>query len=535
MQASTGAHVVGVSLPHPDVNDPFTMLDGVVKRIGAKLPEPNPVRLQEFKDFVKLFVKARLGPLSPDADLGFDSWIESKGYPDWRKEELRAVYDQIPFDPEVTDYAKNIRSLPKKYLKVKSFMKRETYTEKKHGRGIFARSDYMKVLFGPLCAAIEHEVYNNPEFIKHVPVAERAAFLAEFFTNDATKFIATDYSSFESSFRKELMEACENILFEHMTQFLKGKLESRMKYYTNGTNVCEFRWFTTILEACRMSGEMDTSLSNGFTNICVFYFLAYKKGHITLKDLSLPPEKVRAIVEGDDLIGYMNGDETTLEDYEQLGFNCKIEIHKAVTTASFCGMIFDPEELTNIVDPLKVLANFGWVDGKYSAVKRSRMQDLLRCKALSLVYQYPGCPIIQELGRYGMRATSTRTNNQLRQFLQTDRRMDMYTRQLYTEVLDKVPSPKPVGMKTRLLMEEKFGVTVEQQLQTEAYLRSKTDYHSPLVLPWLIWPRAWEQNDLDYCHIQRLKEDGSYEIPLYYVPGPGALDHGFATISFKRR
>lgn len=532
MQASTGVHVSGVSLPHPDVKDPFTMLDGVTKRIGARLPTPQRSDLLNFKEFVKVFVKSRFTPLSPDVDLSFEKWIEDKDYPEWRKQELREIYGNIPFDPEVTAGGK--RQLPKKYTRVKSFMKRETYPERKHGRGIFSRADEMKVLFGPLCSLIEQEVYSHPEFIKHVPVSERAKFIQEFFGNDATTFIATDYSSFESSFTKILMECCENVLFDHMTQFLKGKLESRIKYYTNGVNVAQFKWFTVLIDACRMSGEMDTSLSNGFTNICVFYYLAYCKGEITLADLAQPPAKVRAIVEGDDLLGYMNGVKPVLDDYAKLGFNCKIELHKTVTTASFCGMIFDPEDGINLTDPRKVLANFGWVDSIYAGTKQSRMRTLLRCKALSVLCQYSGCPILQELGLYGLRVTRDRSDSDLKSYLETDRRLSSWDRANYKKMLEKEQTTRVIGMRSRLLMEEKFGITVEQQLECEAYLRSLRRIQ-PLDLTMVDFPREWELSDSTYVHPQRVKEDGAFEVPLYIAPGDGTLDYKFKTISFRSR
>jgi hypothetical protein len=170
MMTSLGCHVEGAALPHPDQNDPVTMLGGVFKRIAGRLPEPNRELLEKLSLYCDKWLEKHMVPLSDDDDLSFDTWIEKRPYPLWRKDQLRKKFEEM----ETYDFHE-------KYTKVKCFMKDECYTEYKHARGIYARDDRFKVLFGPLCSAIEDRLYKHESFIKHIPVADRPKYIKEFF------------------------------------------------------------------------------------------------------------------------------------------------------------------------------------------------------------------------------------------------------------------------------------------------------------------------------------------------------------------
>lgn len=81
-----------------------------------------------------------------------------------------------------------------------------------------------------------------------------------------------------------------------------------------------------------MSGDMCTSLGNGFSNKMKAEFLAYKAGGT-----------IDGFVEGDDGL-FVTNFELRSSDYEKLGFTIKIEEIADPCEASFCGMIFGEDE-----------------------------------------------------------------------------------------------------------------------------------------------------------------------------------------------
>lgn len=138
---SAGCHVEGVSCPHPDDRDPDTVMAGVQKRFLAKPPPAERKLIGGLRLYVREQLESgRFGdPISPDEDVSFERWIEDVDYPDWRKIELKEVWNNtihISEDP--------------RYLHNKSFMKDEHYTDFKHARGINSRSDQFKCFSGPI-------------------------------------------------------------------------------------------------------------------------------------------------------------------------------------------------------------------------------------------------------------------------------------------------------------------------------------------------------------------------------------------------
>jgi len=242
---------------------------------------------------------------------------------------------------------------------------------------------------------------------------------------------------------------------------------------------CKFHDVSVDLPSCRLSGDMCTSLGNGFSNLMFALFVLHKKG---AKD-------VRIVVEGDDGLMTYNGPRVSGDDFAKLGLTIKLQDHDRIETASFCGMIFDSEELINIADPRKVLADFGWGDCQYTHAKKSKKASLLRCKALSLAYQYPGCPIISELAQYGLRATR---GHDIRWLAANTKNMwyrETLLRALKDERSLKVQTPGP---RSRALVEEMYGIKIEWQLKIEEHLRGLSTL-GPIRCPYvdLIMPDCW--------------------------------------------
>lgn len=423
-----------------------------------------------------------------DVDLDGDSWLSQINHPQWRKDELKICLDSLLECPLNEDDYEN-----------KMHQKDETYVRLKHARAINSRSDRFKVYSGPFFKQVEKIVYEHPAFIKHVPVKDRPKFIRDRLFASGGVYISTDYEAFESLFTKELMQIVEFCLYRHMAKNLPNRddLIHHIESALGGTNVCKNKFFSVTVPATRMSGDMCTSLGNGITNLVAMEFVLW-----------LLDSRGIGVVEGDDGLFRVDGPIPTDEHFRAIGLRIKIEVHNDLCSASFCGLIFDEIDLVNIVDPAKVLARFGWISAKYRCSKNSTKLKLLRCKALSLAYQYPGCPIIGELARYGLRVTRS---IDVRGFVSQSRNLGSYERDLLSKaLLADVPYSEPT-MRTRILMENVFGITLELQRKIEGYLQGLTDLvELDIPLADMFMPAVWYEYYNDYVVVQNVDLHGAY-------------------------
>lgn len=445
MRGSLGCHLIGAARPVPDTNDPANMKAGSAKRFCANPPKGCPIRLRRLRRFVRAWVRKNLVPLARDSDISYRTWLAGTNYTVARQKEL---IRKIEANPDMK---------LRKNRCVKMFLKDENYPEYKYPRGINARVDEFKCAVGPIFKLIEKELFKLDWFIKKIPVNERPAYILNKLGH-ANRFMASDYSSFEALFTRELMMACEYELYSYMVQDLPGGDEwlQLVREVIMGNNELHNKFFKILIEATRMSGEMNTSLGNSFSNLMFTLFLAEENGC----------DNVEGVVEGDDGLFTMSGPFPTAKDYESLGLTIKIEEHDNLAKAAFCSLLFDVEDMVNITDPIKVLQSFGWCQSNYAGSSLRRKKELLRCKALSVIYQYNGAPVLMALAKYGLRATHgvrPRPGYQ---------GTCAWERELIAQVLKTKTEIKEVGMKSRLLVEEKFGLSVEHQLAIEAYLDS---------------------------------------------------------------
>ena len=477
--AGLGCIYRGAAPPHPDLSDPLSVEAGVRKRFVMEPPEPEQLLLEELRLFVEDFVKRNFKPLSPETDLCLETWLAATTYPEWRKKELR-------------DEWKNFNGVPehKAYTAVEGHPKDEWYEEMKHVRGINARVDMFKCFFGPVCKAMEHEVYKHPAFIKHVPVKDRPSYIMKHLWQEGGKYLATDYSSFEALFKSEVMRVCEFVLYEYLCKDLpNGKEIVRTLYNVlTGENRIAFKGFMVRVVARRMSGEMNTSLGNGFSNLMFMLFMC-KKCNFT---------DVVGVVEGDDGLFVGSGNPPTTEDFARLGLIIKLQVHHNLSSASFCGIVFEPGDNVNVRDPLPVIVGFGWGDAKYALSRNRKKQVILRCKALSYAHQYPGCPIVQSLAWAALRATRL-VNKETLRYVQRAKIDGWYRDALLAAIKDEiniVPVEPPT--RTRLLVQELYGISLSDQKEIESFydrLDLCTDtYSCPLIDKYLKapWVNYWD-------------------------------------------
>lgn len=498
---SLGMHIEGAACPHPDLTDSSTTLEGAMYRLGIQIPGYGKLS-RPFRRFVTKWCVKNLKPLSPDTDTSVETWLHGTNYTLARKVELLMKYHKIrdPFDP--------------KYAIVKAFIKDEFYPEYKHARAINSRTDEFKCLTGPIFQKIGEVLFARPEFIKKIPVHDRPKYILDKIFQEGGKYISTDFSSFEAHFRKDVMEDCEFIMYRHMTQHLPDHIQFMrlVEEVIGGENRIEFKNIILKLVAHRMSGEMNTSSGNGFSNLMFINFICTKL---------LKLKNVRTIIEGDDSLTSFCGKTPTTAQFKDFGLRIKIEEHLDMCRASFCGMVFDITEQANVSDPREVLATFGWTTYRYIRSKPSVHKTLLRCKALSLAYQYPACPILSSLARSVLRLTrSYETKNFAEKqghhlFNQYDVELfkiaEMRNRQ--GKLLFEQPGPR-----TRSLVEELYGISVRTQVEIESYFDS-LEVIGPLNHPAIlsIMPELWKTNYERY-HANLPVSSINFEYPTQLWP-----------------
>jgi hypothetical protein len=459
----------GATPPRPDPGHVPSVVAGIVKRFGYKPPPLSRVMKRRFVRFVSLWLKRNISPLT-DSDIPtLEEWLERTSYSLSRKVELTEVARLWLLDPCV-----------KLFHLVKSFIKDETYTEYKFPRAINSRVDSAKCYFGPIVQAVSDRLFSLPWFIKTVPVTQRPMVLRDTLLSltDDEDYTFTDYTAFEAHFLKEVMDMTQVLLFKHMLSTSNNQewLDNYVRIMT-GDNKLQFKDVSCTVNATRMSGEMDTSLSNGFSNLMLFLFMANERG----------ASSVKGFVEGDDGIFKVSPATATptQEDFKSLGFTIKIGHTKELSKASFCGQVYDMDDLIVITDIREAVARLGWTNKRYVKARRSVLMQLLRARGYSYAYQYNGCPVLSKLGRRILELTAGVT---ISQNIWND--MGWWERiKLQEMIKNGLPEEREPGSATRSLVSELFHVSLEEQLQIEESIESmQLGFHE---MPFSNIPSDW--------------------------------------------
>lgn len=381
-QEKTGIAVLGPTARRqkPHIVDPRSesnIMRGLCKRIATY----RPFERQEIRKFKK-FVAEKIKEYEPldyvpmSHELLNEKWLESSKY---------NVKKRTEFHNLLQSYLDNNYS-EKELYECKIFVKREITEEMKEPRIISSRSDMYKAIVAPYIRMIEERVYNE-HFIKHctpIQVSERVRRVTE----NYEYFYETDYSSFESSFSIPFLQACEKQLFEHMLRN-NPEILRHVKVACNGDNRLSCIYGKANLPGSRMSGELWTSLANGFSNMMMIEYM--------VRNTNKESHRYDYLVEGDDgLIG------TTqlidLSPSRRLGFTLTLKQGRHINDLSFCGMIVGPNGL--YADPRKVLLKFGNViEPSLLHIRDSKRYDkiakeYMRTKALSTLVTSGHTPII---------------------------------------------------------------------------------------------------------------------------------------------
>ncbi len=471
-----------MTVPVPDLYHGPSQLSQMSKRVAANMPVINNARLRSFKRFVKRFVKTHMQHLIFDETetFDFDEWLDNTPYEAFRKDELREVKRSLEYRPSDN--------------KIKAFIKDETYPEYKHLRGIYSRSDDYKVLVGPFFQKFGDRLFESPYFIKKIPVHMRPEKIEEKLRRFDNIF-CTDFSCYEATFVSKLMA------IEHWVYNFALQKHGKKKYFNDliarmrDVNIIDFKNFTVKLKGKRMSGEMNTSCGNGLMNFLITMYVLEQSGNNLDKD-------VDGYFEGDDGI---NGCKIlpTAQIYVELGCNIKIEVPSDLSTASFCGNVFVPGINHNVTNPMEASVRFGWTTAKYRFANDNSMKNLILAKSISLLYEYPGCPILKSLAHYGLRVSSfEKKKRELRNIVGSyaNHSSNTYYKSKMLSAVEQIEKfglpDEEIHIETRMLVEKLYSISVGQQLLVESYLDSLCELR-PLELD-LPFPRLWFSNDVEY-------------------------------------
>lgn len=437
-------------MPSPDTKHLFNKFVGFKNRVGLEMPEIQPRLRRRLRTFVRKYLRENLEPLPPDTDVTVEHWAMSSSLPKYKIDQYVVALDETHGVLLDSDY------------EVDGFIKDEDYPEIKPPRLIHSRRARFKAKTGPIFHQIERSVLHQLEdhFIKHVPAPKRAAFIA-LKAKLGALVLGSDYSKFESSLAQEIMDVVEMQLYSYMVKNLpEGKEFMKHVSRIRGLNKIKYKGATAQVVATRMSGDMCTSLGNGFTNMMINLFCLSLMGI----------EPLDFVVEGDDGIFILDAksEHIDLQHYVNLGFDLKLIKSNEIGEAGFCSTFFDTAEECTVAEPMERLLRFGWTHSVAMHARPNKLLGLLRAKSLSLAYEFPRAPVLSALARYGLRVTQGVSPK----FSGCRFERDYRELEIPESVTPELAALLELGvpLSSRNLVEKLFKISVHKQKEIENYL-----------------------------------------------------------------
>jgi hypothetical protein len=443
--------VCGAVYYRPNTSDPLSLAQGARKRLIHDRPKLDRKLMARLKVYTRKWCEKRLRPLTVDDVPSFEDWVDHINQPESVKQEYREAL------AEFLDGRRPLSVLNKK----KGFAKKEFYDEPKYHRIISSPDNLEKVLQGPLAHAMEEQLFKLPEFIKKIPRSEWPAYIANICEGEGLSSYNSDYSSFEASFIRDVKLALElEFALFMLSNFLN---ETGTKDILTRTRLIKIvsKLFLAWMLAKRHSGEMTTSLFNGFSNIVVNSFVAEEINGATI---------FKGVVEGDDGLFVHNGKQPTPDDFLPLGFKIKIIPVVKYYEASFCGVVFHPESRRTLANPWKALMTSTWASDDYLRSTLETRKKLGIVKGLSYLAQYPGCPVISALSQWMLRVNGFE-REKLEDVLcwyESQRATGWWDRVLIRDIRGSLLQSSEPCYQDRVLIEKLYGMNVETQLDLES-------------------------------------------------------------------
>ncbi len=434
----------------PNTTDALSAVMGLKKRLVHERPTINRKLLRRLQKFANKWMNNNLIPLQSHEIPSFEEWVEGVNQPGATKDEYRRAY---------AEWAEG-KVKKSKLSQKKCFVKPEFYPEAKYHRIIHSPTDYEKVLHGRFVKAIEKKVFSLPYFIKKYPRQEWPEIIASRVGIEGLRVYASDYSSFEANFVPEVQRVLELALAKYMLgAFLDDEGVDDL-VHTDRVRRLTSVMFVAWIEGRRASGQMATSLFNGFSNLIVNMFFAMEINGSKTFD---------GVVEGDDGLFAYDGKAPTPEQFLEAGFTIKIIHVERYYEASFCGVVFHPDAKRTLADPIRMVTTASWCSRAYLRASDDTLRKLGIVKGLSYLAQYPGCPVIQSVALWLLRTNGFEREklNDILGWYQEQKCVGWWDREVLSSIRASVLQPVPVHPGSRQIVAKVFGVGEEIQIALE--------------------------------------------------------------------
>jgi hypothetical protein len=384
-----------------------------------------------------------------DRVTDFDIWLDKVDQPVHWKKSVQEAYDQLSAS-EMDDFWHKMHG------------KREPYFLFKYMRGINGLSFQCRARFGPATTDIEESLVDQlrfaidlddgsgwmPHFLKGCNNEEKIAYMSQL---PDVPCVQTDFSSFEGSFDKNMIRICETQLFIHMLKhtdqngLIADFLKATSKAHVKNPHL------TYVGPPFRMSGDMWTSIFNGFANLMLMKFVAAE----------MKWEKLQGFVEGDDGLFLIGGDLPPDSLFQKLGFKLKLEKYERPCEAGFCHLHWAGERA--VVDPRTSLLKCVWTMSNLMHSEK-HLKDLAVAKAFSLIMMAPGNPITASFARAMLRLYGF-SGSWSPKCLEPNK---WWGKQLIKNFDQSLTDLTPT-LGQRMMVEKLFNISLAQQYRCEEY------------------------------------------------------------------
>jgi len=239
---------------------------------------------------------------------------------------------------------------PLKNSRISAFIKRELYDEDKTPRMIMGRDPRFNLLFSKFTTWVENALPKVRQFSKGKNFVERGRQFEEIYS-DMHRIIEGDFSKFESTQKRQLLEDVELGLFYRLLEkhaYLIFEKIFGVKMHKVGWTAHGMKFYFWL---CRGSGDMDTGLGNSLVSWCGCRYFEIKNG--------LEPGNFA--VDGDDnYIRWTHSHDNYYDSFAELGLDSKLILRNNYWDVNYCSgkfVKYDGKRFIYIHNLRKVFAN----------------------------------------------------------------------------------------------------------------------------------------------------------------------------------
>lgn len=446
-----------------DTDDPANQAVAAIHRFGRKMPTPTPEMEDLFLEFSKLNIRSTFPEKLRDEHVPETiEWLKNANYTGARKLDLKILRHGLTCINRMTAI-------------VKSFVKWEGYYAKpKNARGINSPSDESKVALGPLIHAVDEMTFKAKYFVKHKNPRDWPPMILDSLGLEAVT--ETDFSSFESHHSGVFSKVVYYWML-HMIRDITGikPLKTLIARLILGRNVIQFKHILVETDQRLMSGALWTSSANGVLNLMIMMFLA-ALAQCESRDPAVLVDWAQA-----NFKGFVEGDDGLCRDYNiqkkhinELGLILDMDRHKNFTEANFCGIVCDPSSLTVLKDPIAAITKLFVLPPKYKNAKPSKLKSLVRARAMSYLCNFDTTPVLAACCHWILRVTSGYNLEGCLDVLDAHQRKFVLIAE--RELKDRQYCEKVIPIESRIIVEDRFKLSVDEQLRLEEIFRRSYDH-----------------------------------------------------------